>query len=326
VTRRSATVRWLALRLGSAILTLFGVSVLVFAVLHLIPGRWEDILLGFFSTPEQRAALAHQYGLDRPLPEQYVRWVAAALSGDFGVSLGTQVPVRDEFIRRAPVTAQLALMATAISLAIGLPVGVISALGASRRLGAGAGRLMGAVGLSLPDFVLGSILVFVFSTVAVGPVVGGFVPFAEDPILNLRAMILPALTLAVFGAALLIRTTREAVLSVLVEPYVLTAVARGQRPSTIAFRHVVRNAAIPVLTVVAYIFGGFLGGAVIVEQLFAIPGLGSYVLTAVQGRDYAVVQAGAIIAATIFVAINMLADVAYVLIDPRIAVARTEPR
>jgi len=308
------------------VITLLGVSILVFAAMHVVPGRYDELLLGPQGLPERRAAIAAQFGLDRPLPEQYVRWLGATLSGDLGVSMGTKEPVRDEFIRRAPVTIQLTLMATALSLLIGLPAGAAAAFGSTRRLGAGLGRLLGATGLSMPDFVLGSVLVVVFSTNVLGPTVGGFVPFFQDPIANLRATILPALTISGFGAALVIRTTRDAVLSALTEPYVLAAVARGQRPRTIILRHVVRNSAIPVLTVVATTVGYLLGGSVIVEQLFGIPGFGNYVLSAVQHRDYAVVQAGALIAASIFVVINMLADVSYAWIDPRIAVTQTETR
>lgn len=321
---RTLSLRWIALRIGSAAITMLGASIFVFTVMHLVPGSFEDIFLGVDATPAERAALAAQYGLDRPLPQQYLSWVSAVASGDFGVSLSTGRTVRDEFLRRAPITAQLAVMALAISILIGVSAGAAAAFGARSKLGAGLGRMIGLAGLSLPSFVLGSILLFVFSTYSLGLTVGGFVPFFDDPIGNLRSMILPAFALGFPGAALLTRTTRDAVLSVLAEPYVVAAVARGVAPVAITLRHVVRNAAIAPLTVIALEFGGLLGGSLIVEQLFSIPGFGIYVLSAVAARDYAVVQAGVLIAAAAFITIHMLADLAYAWIDPRIVSARTE--
>jgi len=314
--------RWLLVRGFTAALTILGVSILVFAAIHLVPGRYEDILLGPFASEQLRAAVAERFGLDRSLPEQYVRWLAAALTGDLGTSLTTRQPVLAEFIRRAPVTAQLAVMAGAFTLLIGLPLGILSAVGASRRGVRAGSRLIGALGLSLPDFVLGSLLVYLFSRYHLGLSVGGYVPFGQDPVQNLRAMLLPSLTLSVFGIALLVRTSRDAVLGVLTEPYITAAVARGERPFDIVRHHVLRNAAIPIVTVLATYVAYLLGGAVIVEKLFTLPGFGIYVLTAVGNRDYAIVQAGVLVAAVVFVLVNMLADVAYAAIDPRIASGR----
>ena len=193
--------RWLLLRTSTAAITIVGVSVLVFAAIHLVPGRYEDILLGPFGTPELRAAIAERFGLDRTLPEQYLRWLGAALTGDLGTSLTTRQPVLAELARRAPVTAQLAAMATGFTILVGLPLGIVSAVGASRRGVRAASRLVGALGLSFPDFVLGSFLVLVFSKYSLGLSVGGYAAFGQDPLQNLRSMLLPSLTLSVFGIA-----------------------------------------------------------------------------------------------------------------------------
>lgn len=306
-------------KIGTAILTLFGVALLVFLALRFIPGGYADIMLGPFATPEARAVVAERYGLDQPLPVQFAKWLAAMGTGDFGVSMVTQRPVIDEFLRRAPVTFQLALLALGVAVAIGFPLGVASGI----RGRGGAGRLVGALGASVPDFVLGSILIFIFSVWSLWFRVGGYVPFLEDPVANIRAMTLPVLTLAVFGIALILRTTRDSVLRVLTEGHVTAAVARGEAPGSIIRGHVLRNAAIPIVTVSATYFGFLMGGAVVVEVLFSIPGVGLYIFNGLMNRDYAIVQTGVLLAAVVFVTVNMLADVAYAVIDPRVGRARS---
>ena len=301
-----------------ALVTMFGVSLLVFLSLRAIPGGYADILLGPFVTPAAREAISQRYGLDEPVAIQFLRWLAALLQADFGVSMVTRQPVLDEFLRRAPVTIELALIALGSALLLGLPLGALAGIGSTGRGGNVAGRLIGAIGSSIPDFVLGSVLIFVFSAWSLGLRIGGFVPFSQDPVENLRVMLLPGLTLSVFGMALILRTTRDVVLRVMTEGYITAAVARGERPFEIVRRHVLRNAAIPVVTVIGTYFGFLLGGAVIVEVLFSVPGIGLYAFNGLQNRDYAIVQAGVLLAAAVFIAINMLADIAYALIDPRI--------
>jgi peptide/nickel transport system permease protein len=315
--------RYLVPRLVVALVTLLGVSVLVFLSLRLVPGSYADIVLGPFATPEARAAIAARYGLDQPAPEQYLRWLGALAEGDFGISMVTQKSVIAEILRRAPTTLQLASMALAMALAVGFPLGVAAGAGrGATGLRGAAGRLVGALGASVPDFVLGSVFIFVFSVWSLGLKVGGYVPFAEDPVMNLRTMVLPSVTLGTFGVALVLRTTRDAVLRVMTEGHITAAVARGETPWRIVRAHVLRNAAIPVVTVAATYFGYLLGGAVIVEVLFSIPGVGFYIYSGLENRDYAIVQAGVLIAATLFIAINMLADVAYAALDPRIGTGR----
>ena len=311
-------VRYVAIRVGVALVTLIGVSIIVFAAIRFVPGGFEDVILGPFGTPETRAIVRAKYGLDRPATEQYLHWLGAVTKGDFGTSLTTRQPVTAEIIRRAPATIQLAVMATLLAIAVGVPMGVVSGVASSGRFGRAAGRLVGALGASVPDFVLGTVFVFVFSVWSLGLTVGGYVPFFEDPLANLRAMALPVLTLSVFGMAIIQRTTRDSVLNVTTETHITAAVSRGETPLDIIRHHILRNASIPIVTVTTVYLAYLLGGAVIVEQMFSVPGIAVYVLQSVKNRDYLVVQAGVLLAATVFVSINMLADILYALIDPRI--------
>jgi peptide/nickel transport system permease protein len=306
-------------KLASAAGTMFGAAVLVFVTLRFIPGGYADMLLGPFATPEARAAIEQRFGLDRPAPEQFLQWLWALLHGDFGVSLVTQQSIIDEFLRRAPVTLELAALALGFALLVGLPLGVASGASPAGSKLTTVARLLGAFGVSVPDFVLGSALIFLFSVWPLWLKVGGFVPLMENPILNLRTMILPAATLGLFGAGLILRTTRDAVLRVMTEPYIAAAVARGETPARIVRLHVLRNAAIPVTTVVTTYFGFLLSGAVVVEVLFSIPGVGLYAYNGLGNRDFAIVQAGVLLAAGVFVTINMAADLLYVVIDPRLS-------
>jgi peptide/nickel transport system permease protein len=305
-------------KLAGAFVTMLGVSALVFFSLRFIPGGYADILLGPFVTPATRELIERRYGLDQPLFAQFVRWLVSLLHKDFGTSMVTQQPVIDEFMRRAPVTLELASLAMALALAIGLPLGVAAGAAPRGRRRDGLARVVGALGASVPDFVLGTTLILIFSVWSLWLRVGGYSPFTQDPILNLRTMLLPAITLAVFGGALILRTTRDAVLRVMTEGYITAAVARGGCPTEIVLRHVLRNASIPVVTVVTTYFGFLMGGAVVVEVLFSIPGVGLYVYNGLQNRDYAIVEAGVLLAAFVFVGVNMLADVLYAVIDPRI--------
>ena len=317
--------RYVVPRFLIALVTLLGVSILIFGVMRFIPGGFEDMVLGPFGTEEARQRIRAKFGLDEALPVQYLHWLAAALRGDFGISLVTQKSVAAEMLRRAPTTLQLALMSTLIALLVGLGLGVVSGLTGAGRFRRGLGRLVGALGASMPDFVLGTAFIFIFSTWSLGLSVGGFVPFLEDPLANLRAMVLPAVTLGVFGVALILRTSRDAVQNVMTEPHITSAVARGASTGAIVRHHVLRNASVPILTVTATYVGYLLGGAVIVEVLFSVPGVGLYVFNALNFRDYAIVQAGVLMAATIFIAINMMADVVYAVLDPRIGATRGGP-
>jgi peptide/nickel transport system permease protein len=324
-------IRFAAARFASALLTLLGVSIFVFTAIHLIPGSYEAVMLGPQAPEAARERLREKYGLDDPLPQQYMRWLLALLGGDMGIALcrsqqsigqqacenADQTAIISEFARRAPATIQLAFMAAGVANLVGIPLGILAGLSASSRLVRAMSRAISAFGMGVPSFVLGTLFVYLFSVYDLGLTVGGYVPLFEDPATNLRAMVLPAITLSVFGTALFARTTRDAVLTVLAEPFIMAAVARGETPAQIVRRHVLRNAAIPVVTVSAVNMGYLLGGAAIAELLFSVPGFGWYVLAAIQKRDYAVVQAGVLLAAVAFVGVNLLADMAYAIIDPR---------
>ena len=308
----------IAARVGMALLTMFGVSLIVFIAMRLLPGGFEMIILGPIQTEEARALITQRFGLDRSLPEQFLAWLGALLSGDFGISMITQTSIADEILRRSGATVQLAAMAIVTALVVGLPLGVAAGLADSARSVRLGGRLAGALGASTPDFVLGVALVYIFSVWSLGLTVGGYVPFFEDPLANLRAMILPASTLSVVGIALILRTTRESVLTVMTEGYITSAVARGDQPASIVRRHVLRNASLPVLTVATMYLSLLLGGAVIVEILFTVPGVGLYTWNALLNRDYGVTQSAVLIFSGVIVTGNMLVDIAYALLDPRI--------
>lgn len=312
---------WWIGRAASAAGTLLGVSVLIFAAVRFMPGGYAQIVLGPFATAGERAALAARYGLEDPLVVQYGRWIAAIGRGDFGTSLLSEEPVAAELVQRLPVTAELALLAAVAAILAGVPLGVLTAVRSRRGGGAAAGRLASGLGVSVPEFVLGSLLVFVFSRYALGLTVGGYVPLSADPGANLRAMALPATVLAVAATTAVARTTRDAVMNVLTEQYVTAAVARGETPWFIVRHHVLRNAAVPVVIVLTAITASLLGGALIVEFLFDLPGIGSYIVQAVGRRDYAVVQAGVLLAASVFILMNVIADFVVGVVDPRLGAA-----
>lgn len=315
-----ASLRWSAGRIFSALLTLFGVSVIIFVAVRLMPGGFEDIILGPLATDAERAALAAAYGLDQPVFVQYFAWIGQAVRGDFGISLVTQSPVSQELAQRIPVTALLAGMALAATLVIGIPLGILTGVRSSGRRGGAVARVVSSLGISVPEFVLGSILVYLFSRFSLGLQVGGFARVGESFGATFTALILPALVLTVFCVAATARTTRDAVMNVLVEPYIGAAVARGESPWYIVRHNVLRNAGIPILTLLGTITAYLLGGAVIVETLFNIPGLGSFMVTGLDRRDFAVVQAAVLFAATVFVVVSLVLDLITSAIDPRVAV------
>ncbi|TYB58030.1 ABC transporter permease [Nonomuraea sp. PA05] len=311
---------WWSGRALSSAATLLGVSVLIFAAVRLMPGGFAETVLGPFATAEQKAELAARYGLDQPVFMQYGHWLGAVAGGDFGVSMISRQPVGAELLARLPVTAELTVLAVAASVLLGVPLGVLTAVRARPDGGGAAGRLLSGLGVSVPEFVLGSLVVFVFSRYALGLEVGSWTPLTQDPAANLATMILPAAVLSVFSISVTARTTRDAVMGVLVEPYVTAAVGRGESPWFIVRHHILRNAATPVVTLIGTTTAYLLGGALIVEHVFNLPGVGSYIVQAVGRRDYAVVQAGVLLAAGVFIVMNVLIDLLVGVIDPRLGV------
>ncbi len=307
-------------RLTSAAITLLLVTVLIFAAIYWLPGSYADVFLGAQATPAAKASLEEKFGLNQPLPVQYLKWVREAAQGDFGQSLVSQRPVAEEFAVRLPVTAQLALMATFIALFVGIPLGVVAALVTRPRAVPGLLRLSGSLAMSVPDFVIGSLLLYVISRHPMGLRVGAWIsPFA-DLAGNLQTALVPACALAALGVGFIMTASRHATLSIRSAPWVLAATARGMSTPAIIRRHIVKNAAIPVVTVAAIYLGYMLGGAAVIESLFTIPGTGRFLVQAVAIRDYPVVQAGVLLAATVFISLNLAADLLYAALDPRIRV------
>ena len=312
--------RYLATRLIGAIPTLLGVSVLTFLFIRLIPGDAIAARLGTSTalTPEQLAGLRAYFGLDQPLYQQYWTWLTSLLHGDFGYSIRTGRPVLVEITERLPATLELAAAATLIAILIGLPLGLLSAMRSNSRADVVA-RIGGLIGLSLPSFWLGTLIIVLFSLYLRWlPNTGGYVDFIRDPLANLALIVLPAVTLGVALAAATMRMTRSAMLDVLGADYVRTAWAKGLSRGLIIRRHVLKNGLIVVVTLLGIQVGQLLGGAVVVEEIFSVPGLGRLLLNAIHQRDYALVQGAVLVVALLFVTVNTLVDVVYGYLDPRI--------
>jgi peptide/nickel transport system permease protein len=305
---------------AGAAIALVGASILIFGGIHLVPGGYASAVVPLDATPDVRAALTDELGLDEPLPVQYVKWLGAVVRGDLGVALTSGQSVSAEIASHAPATIELTLVATVFSFLIGIPLGALAAIRSSGRFTPVVTRLASSLALAIPSFVLATAVAYLASVHFLGLEIGLYVPFSQDPLANLEAILLPGIVLGVFPAGLIARTTRDSVLGVLTEPFITAAVARGETPPQIVRRHLVRNALIPVITVAAVNVGHLLGGAVIIEDIFSIPGLGSYVLNAIQSRDYPAVQGVVILGTFLFIALNLAADFAYAAIDPRISV------
>ena len=312
--------RWSAGRVMSALITLLGVSVLIFVAIRLMPGSYEDIILGPLASAEERQLLAEAYGLNQPIFVQYFAWIGQVLTGELGTSYVTQSSVSGEMLERIPVTATLTIMAMAVTLLAGVPLGIWTGVRSGAKQGGAVGRVVSSIGISVPEFVLGSIVIFVFSQFSLGLKVGGFASIGTGFWPTFQALLLPALVLSVFCVAATARTTRDAVMGVLVEPHITAAVARGETAGHIVRHHVLRNAGIPILTLLGTITAYLLGGAVIIETLFNLPGLGSFMVTGLGRRDFAVVQATVLFAAAVFVTLSLVLDLITSALDPRVAV------
>jgi peptide/nickel transport system permease protein len=315
--------RFLARRLVSLPPTLLGVSVLTFLFLRLIPGDQITARIGTSQalTPEQMASLRAYFGVDQPLPVQYANWLGSLLRGDAGYSVRSGQPVFVELGSRLPVTLELALAAALVALVVGLPLGLVSALRPNSWLDLLA-RGFGLLGLALPSFWLGTLIILLFARyLRWMPNTGGYVDFVVDPWANLRFLVFPAVTLGVAMAAVVMRTMRSAMLDVLGAEYIRTARAKGLPARLVVSRHALRNSLIVVVTILGIQVGYLLGGAVVVEEVFSVPGAGRLLLNAINQRDYAVVQGSVLVLATLFVATNTLVDLLYGYFDPRIRYA-----
>ena len=306
-----------ARRVISIVPVLFGISVLVFLLVHLIPGDVAQVLLGTQATDQQIETLRRSFGLDRPLPIQYADWLSHVLQGDFGVSLRTSRPVLPDLVSRFGVTLQLTLVSMLIALTVAIPLGVASA--ANRGRGSDAiSRVLALLGLSIPNFWLATMLILFVSLVLhwLPPV--GFVSLLDNPWLGIQTLILPSLALGTAVAAFIMRMVRSSLLDVLRQDFIRTANAKGLRDNVVLYRHALKNAFIPVLTVIGVQVGYLLGGAVIIESIFSLPGMGRFLLDSINNRDYSIVQGGVLFIALIFSLVNLSVDLAYGWLDPRI--------
>lgn len=299
----------LLLRLASALLVMFGVCTLVFLLIHLVPGDPVEVMLGEGARPADRAALRATLGLDRPLGVQYLDYLSGLVRLDLGTSLHAQRPVTHLLAERVGPTLELAIAALLLAVIIAIPLGVLAA----RHQGGAIDR--GAMGFSLlgaaiPNFWLGPILILVFSLWL------GWTPVSGRE--GAGSLILPAVTLGTGLAAVLARMVRSSLLEVLGEDYIRTARAKGLSPTAVLWRHALRNAWLPILTLIGLQFGALLGGAVVTETVFAWPGLGSLLIEAIQTRDYPLVQASVLVISLTYLAVNRATDLLYTAIDPRI--------
>lgn len=311
--------QYLLRRIALSFLVLFGVSILIFAIVRMLPGDVIDMMIGTegsMSASQQRV-VRDQYGLNDSWPVQYVRWMGGILQGNLGKSFRTGQEVLPLIAARLPTTLELAILSVIVSSAIAIPLGVISALSRNGWTDFTA-RIVGLIGLSVPNFWLATILILVASFQFRWSPALIYVPPTQDPLANLQQMLLPTVSLAVFLTAIVMRMTRSTVLEVLGEDYVRTAYAKGLRDRVVLNRHVLRNALIPVVTIIGLQAGTLLGGVVVIEQLFGLPGLGWTLLNGIYQRDYPVVQGTVLFFALVFALTNLLVDLTYAQLDPRI--------
>ena len=308
---------FLARRIGTVVPTLVLVSMLIFGLQQLLPGDPAKILAGEDQDPTVIAYLHQKLHLDEPLPVRYAWWVGGVLRGDLGESVRNQQPVLELVLQKLPVTFELAVLAMTFALVIGIPAGVAAAVGRGTAWDIGA-NAFALWGLSTPNFWLGILMILLFSVQLGWLPASGYVGPFENLSANLAAMIMPAFVLGNALAAVLMRHTRSAMLQVLSADYIRTARSKGLRELPVVLKHALRNALAPVVTLGALEFGTLLSGAVLTEQVFTIPGFGKLIVDAVFNRDYAVVQGVVLVTATTYIALNLLADLAYFALNPRL--------
>ncbi len=315
------SLRYLLQRLGSLLVVLLGVSILTFAIIPLIPGDPARVRLGVQATPETVAAVRAQLGLDRPLVVQYWDWLTSIVTrGDFGESLISSRPIAPEIAQRLPATLTLALAALLIGLTIALPLGVVSALRPGSKTDLGA-SVFSQIGVSVPDFWMGILLILLFAEILGWLPSSGYAPLSEGLGPYLSHLVLPALTAGIVSGSIMARFVRSAMLEVMGLDYVRTARAKGLVERSVVGKHVLRNAAIPIVTIIGLQMATLLSSVVVVEIIFSWPGLGSLALTSTLQRDYPTLQAAVLVSATIFTVINLLTDLSYVFLDPSVEYA-----
>ena len=308
---------FLTQRLLQVIPTLILVSMLIFGLQQLLPGDPALIMAGEERDPKVLAEIREQYKLDQPIPIQYLYWVKGVLSGNLGESMRLKSSVASLVSEKLPVTLQLAAMALLIAIGIGIPAGIVSAVKKETAWDYGA-NLFALWGLSTPNFWLGILMIFLFSVSLGWLPASGYVRLGENWQASLATTIMPAFVLGNALAAVLMRHTRSAMLQAMGTDYVRTARAKGLAEGRVVLKHALRNAMTPVITLLALDFGTLLSGAVLTEQIFTIPGFGKLIVDSVFNRDYAVVQGVVLVTSTIYISLNLLADIAYMLVNPRL--------
>jgi len=300
-----------------AIPILLGISIIAFFLIRLVPGDTVTALLGANYNEEQATILRAKYGLDKPLVLQYFIWFKNVLVGDLGNSFFTREPVVTAIADRLPVTLQLMLMSFLYSIFIAIPLGTIAAIKRNSALDYGA-SFVGLLGVSVPNFWLGTLFILFFSLNLKWFPSGGFVSFFEDPVQNLRYMIMPSVALGASVGAVVMRMTRSSMLEVLGQDYIKMAEAKGVKDGRLIFHHALKNGFIPVVTVLGIQLGYLLGGSVVIEKIFSLPGVGQLSLQAITNRDYALMQGCILLVASGFVIINLIVDIIYAFLNPRI--------
>jgi peptide/nickel transport system permease protein len=309
--------RYVARRILAFVPIFFAVAILTFLMIDLVPGDPVVLMLGLETDGESIAAMRTELGLDKPLYHRMAIWFGKALTGDLGRSYFLDQPMTQALRERYPVTLSLAIFAAVIAVGAGVPAGIIAAVNQGR-LSDWVAMLLALVVLSIPSFWLALNLILLFGVKLRWFPVGGYVPLGEDPVEWLRHLFLPGVSLGLAYAAMIARITRTSMLEVLRMDYVRTAHAKGLRGWVVIVRHAFKNALIPVLTVVGLSFGGLLGGSAVTETVYTLPGVGRLIVEAVQRRDYPVIQVGILALTATYLLINLLVDVLYVFIDPRI--------
>ena len=308
---------YLAKKLAQMLPVAFFVTIIVFALTNLLPGDPTVTILGEQASPEQRAAVRVEYGLDQPAPVRYVTWLARVAQGDFGRSLRTREDVGEMLAARIPVTLELGFLSILIAVAIGMPAGILAARFRGSLIDVAA-SLIAMSSVAVPYFWMGVLLIMLFSLKLGWLPPSGHIRFLDDPGGNLRLMVMPALTIGMAFAALVMRQTRASMLQVLSMDYIRTARAKGLSERLVLIRHALRNALIPIVTVIGLQIGALLGGAVVTDTVFALPGLGRMLVDGIFQRDFPVIQ-GAILFIVIAVfAVNLLTDLLYRAFDPRV--------
>ena len=314
--------RLIAFRLLAFVPTLIAASLVLFIAINVVPGSAAKAALGIDATPQAIARFEHQHGLDRPLHVQYLAWLGGVLRGDFGNSFQNHVPVGPELLARLPVTLELAALAFLIANLIAVPLGALAAYFHQRKADVSITFLATVMG-AIPNFWLATLLILLFALTLRWLPAGGYVPFVDDPLRNLEMMVMPALSLGIVSSALLLRIMRASVLEVLSSDYIRTARAKGAPQGAVIWRHAMRNALIPFLTVGAVEFGFLFGGVVIIEDMFLLPGIGSLVLVGIINRDYPVLLAAALVITVVVLTANMVVDLIGSILDPRQVHARS---